>query len=107
MTTLVPALRTASLVAAAAAIVIYVLVLLRRPEWVRLFNGSGLLLTGLALFQAPSFLHDADGTESTNAAAAVVLLILAVIAQAAAALRNRKAWDGTERRRGGELEARL
>lgn len=82
---------------AVLAIVIYFVVIFRRPNVTRLLNGSGLFLTGLALSQAPFLLHPIPANRM-NATFAVVLLIMAVAAQGLAALRHRKAWDGTERR---------
>ena len=77
----------------------YILVVLRQPELVRMLNGSGLMLTSLALTQARAMIGAAEGPTAFPVQAAVTLLILAVVAQAAAALRNRRAWDGVERRR--------
>ena len=81
-----------------AALAVYILVIARHPHWVRMLNGSGLLLTGFALLAAPGVVARAPGPVSFDAQAMVVLLILSVAAQSAAALRNRRAWDGTERR---------
>ena len=82
-----------------AAVVAYFIVLARRPEWVRVLNGSGLLFVGVALFQTPFLLQQARGPAAVNVGIVVVLLLLAAGAQALAALRNRRAWDGRERRR--------
>lgn len=83
--------------AALLAVVTYFVVIFRKPNATRLLNGSGLFLSGLAVSQAPFLLS--PGVESRmNAVFAVVLLILAVCAQSFAALRNRRAWDGVERR---------
>jgi hypothetical protein len=89
-----------SYLGAAVAVVVYFAVLLRRPQWVRLMNGSGLFFTGVALTQAPALLNRPDvfGGAAFPLAVLVVLLLLAVVAQAAAALRNRQAWDGVDRR---------
>ena len=93
------ALGWAGLAAGLAGLGAYVLVVLRQPELVRMLNGSGLMLTSLALTQARAMIGAAEGPTAFPVQASVALLILAVLAQAAAALRNRRAWDGTERRR--------
>jgi hypothetical protein len=85
-------------------VVAYFALLLRRPHWVRILNGSGLLLTGMALFQAPVLARLAVGAYAFGLQATLLLLIAAVLVQSLAALRNRRAWDGTERR--GLLEGR-
>ena len=79
------------------AIVLYFVVLVQRPGWPRLLNGSGLFFTGLALTQAPFLLRSVPET-SMNAVFAVGFLILAALGQSVAALRNRKSWDGVDRR---------
>ncbi len=79
------------------AVVVYFIVLVQRPGWPRLLNGSGLFFSGLALSQAPFLLRETGGS-SLNAGFAVGFLILAVLGQAIAALRNRKSWDGRDRR---------
>ena len=86
------------LAAGLAGLAAYVVVVLRQPELVRMLNGSGLMLTSLALTQARPMIGAAEGPTAFPVQAAVALLILAVAAQAAAALRNRRAWDGVERR---------
>ena len=86
-----------------AAVVAYFVVLARRPEWVRVLNGSGLLFVGVALFQTPFLMQQAKGAGVVNVDIIVVLLILAAIAQGFAALRNRRAWDGRERRRASDV----
>jgi hypothetical protein len=91
----------ASTIAAVAAIAVYFYVVLRRPRLIRFLNGLGLFLTGLALFQGATIIRlGVDAGQSANIAAAVTLLILAVAFQAWAALRNRTAWDGVDRRGG-------
>ena len=87
-----------SLACAVGAIAVYFFLVFRRPRLIRLFNGLGLLLTGLALFQAPSILRDTAG--APNVTVAILLLNLAVIAQAYAGLRHRGGWDGVDRRAG-------
>ena len=83
----------------AAAIVVYCIVLALRPRIVRMLNGSGLFFTGLGLIQASIWVRDAaPGTAWFNAALAIAALSLAAVAQSASALRNRKAWDGVDRR---------
>ena len=97
---LVPALEAVGFLAGLAAIGVYLAVILRHPHWVRMLNGSGLLLTGLALLPSPGLLMHVQAQAAFDAEAVVVLLIAAVAAQSAAALRNRRAWDGVERRTG-------
>ena len=93
------ALGWTGLAAGLAGLGVYVIVVLRQPEVVRMLNGSGLMLTSLALTQARQMIGAAEGPTAFSVQAAVVLLILAMLAQSAAALRNRRAWDGVERRR--------
>ena len=70
-----------------------------RPRVVRLLNGSGLFFTGLGLIQASIWVRDAaPGGAWFNAELAIAALCLAVVAQSVSALRNRKAWDGVDRR---------
>ena len=97
------ALSVCANLAGLAAVVAYFIVLARRPEWVRVLNGSGLLFVGVALFQTPFLLQQARGPAIVNVEIIVVLLVLAAIAQGFAALRNRRAWDGRERRREGDV----
>ena len=93
------ALGWAALAFGAAALVVYFVVLAMRPRVVRLLNGSGLFFTGLGLIQASIWVRDAAlGAAWFNAELAVAALCLAVVAQSASALRNRKAWDGVDRR---------
>jgi hypothetical protein len=80
-------------------LVVYIVMALRRPDASRLLNGSGLLLASLALLQARALAEAAVGAPAFAIQACIVLLILSVAAQAAAVLRNRRAWDGVERRR--------
>ena len=88
---------------ALGALVVYFVVLLRRPQWIRLLNGSGLFFTGLALSQIALLLPRAAAQGALfNIAVTVALLIAAVAVQSYAALRNRRAWDGVERRRGAD-----
>ena len=95
----ITALVWASWIGAAFALIVYFAVLLRRPRWVRLLNGSGLFFSGVALTQAPTILNRAGFANVGDATALLTALMLAaVIAQAAAALRNRAAWDGVDRR---------
>ena len=93
------ALGWAALAFGAAAVVIYFVVLAMRPRVVRLLNGSGLFFTGLGLIQASIWVRDAaPGGAWFNAELAIAALCLAVVAQSVSALRNRKAWDGVDRR---------
>ncbi len=89
----------ASIAAGLAAFAVYFIVLLRRPRWIRLLNGSALFFTGIALTQLPLFLRDgAEGRAWLNGVVAVGCLLLAVLVQSLAALRDRKSWDGADRR---------
>jgi len=90
------ALSWLSLACAVGALAVYAYMVSRQPRVVRLFNGLGLFLTGLALFQGPAILRETG--PGTNVFVAILLLNLAVIAQAYAVLRNRTAWDGVDRR---------
>jgi hypothetical protein len=90
------ALSWLSLACAVGALAVYAVMVSRQPRMVRLFNGLGLFLTGLALFQGPAILRETG--PGTNVFLAILLLNLAVIAQAYAVLRNRTAWDGVDRR---------
>jgi hypothetical protein len=90
------------LVAAVAAIGVYVWLVVARAQLIRLMTGLGLFLTGLALFQGPNILAKAEG--ETNVKLALAALIVAVAVQIVAALRTRPSWTGVERRSGtGEV----
>ena len=81
------------------AIVVYVAVLAMRPRVVRMLNGSGLFFTGLGLIQASIWVRDGSALVAWfNADIAIGALCLAVAAQSVSALRNRRAWDGVDRR---------
>jgi hypothetical protein len=83
----------------AGAIVVYFIVLAMRPRMVRILNGSGLFFTGLGLIQASIWVRDAaPGGAWFNAELAIAALCLAVVVQSVSALRNRRAWDGVDRR---------
>lgn len=100
---IVPVLTWASGLTALAAIGVYFYVLARRPQWVRLLNGSGLFFTGLALTQVAVLLPGAAARGALfTIAVTVALLIAAVLAQSWSALQNRRAWDGVERRAGAD-----
>ena len=105
MSGLVPVLTMLANLAGLLAIVAYFLVLWRKPQWVRVLNGSGLLFVGVALFQTPFLLQQARGPGAVNIQIIVVLLVLAAAVQGLAAIRNRRAWDGRERRRDPEPAA--
>ena len=90
-----------SVALSAAGLIVYFVVLLRRPSVVRLLNGSGLFFTSVALAQVALVIRSAAlGPVYSNQAWVVILLSVAILAQATAALRNRRAWDGVERRAG-------
>lgn len=90
-------LGAACLIAAVAALAVYLWLVVRRAQLIRLMTGLGLFLTGLALFQGPTILA---ATPGMNVRLALVALLLAVAAQIAALLRTRPAWSGVERRTG-------
>ena len=70
-----------------------------RPMWVRALNGSALFFTGLGLMQLAILVRTEQlGMGWINANIAVIALVCAVLAKAWVVLRNRKAWDGVERR---------
>ena len=82
-----------------AAMLLYCAVLATRPRVVRMVNGSGLFFTGLGLIQAGVWVRDAaPGPAWFNAELAIAALLLAAVAQSVSALRNRRAWDGVDRR---------
>jgi hypothetical protein len=85
---------------ALAAVAVYVLVWVRRPNVIRLLNNSGLFFTGMGLVFIPLFMdRDSGGTSADRYATfSVVFLLLALAAQVLAALRERRAWDGLDRR---------
>jgi hypothetical protein len=93
------ALGWAGVLCGLAGLVVYLVMAVRRPGAARLLNGSGLLMASLALLQARTVAALAVGSPAFALQACIVLLILSVIAQSAAVLRNRRAWDGVERRR--------
>ncbi|MGA0603315.1 hypothetical protein ACO2Q3_21585 [Caulobacter sp. KR2-114] len=81
------------------AIAAYFIALAMRPKWVRVLNGSALFFTGLGLMQMAIMIRTTSlGTGWFNANMAVLALLIAVVVQAYAVLRNRRAWDGVERR---------
>ncbi len=103
---LIPILSLASGLSAVLAVVVYFYVIARRPQWIRLLNGSGLFFTGVALGLIAALLPRAAGLHAQlTITVTVALLIAAVLVQSWAALRNRKAWDGVDRRRPGEADA--
>ena len=89
----------AGFVVGALSILIYFVALALRPQWVRVLHGSGLFFTGLGLIQLAFAARAAQPASAWfNLQAAVVALVLAAAAQAYSILRNRKAWDGVDRR---------
>ena len=85
---------------AALALVAYVAALATRPSGVRMLNGSGLFFTGMALLAASGAVGSLSTLGRGAASWMVVFLFLSGVAQAAAALRNRRSWDGSDRRGG-------
>ena len=75
------ALHLAAMAGAVAAFVVYVVALLRRPTWVRLLNGSGLLFTGLALAQLAVLVAEVRPALVLPAELGAVMLLLAVAVQ--------------------------
>jgi hypothetical protein len=84
------------LVAAVGAIGVYVWLVVRRAQMIRLLTSLGLFLTGLALFQGPNILARTDG--DVNVRLAIAALVIAVAVQIVAALRTRPNWSGVDRR---------
>jgi hypothetical protein len=83
----------------AGAIVVYVVALAMRPRAVRVLNGAGLFFTGLGLIQAAVWFRDTPPSVAWfNRDIAIAALCLAVAVQSYSVLRNRKAWDGVDRR---------
>jgi hypothetical protein len=85
---------------AAAALLFYFMVWARRPSVIRLLNNSGLLLTGLALGLLPMALIGREPGDDRYVLLTIAFLWLALLAQSVAAFRERKAWDGADRRTG-------
>jgi hypothetical protein len=82
-----------------AAVCAYFVALAVRPKWIRVLNGSALFFTGLGLMQSAMLIRNTTlGPSWFNANAAVVTLLIAVGVQSYAVLRNRRAWDGVDRR---------
>ena len=82
-----------------AAMLVYVGVLATKPRIARMVNGSGLFLNGLGLIEVSFWLRQAPpGAASFSANLAVAALCLAALAQSVVVLRNRRSWDGVERR---------
>jgi Na+/phosphate symporter len=83
----------------AGAIVIYFVALAMRPRMVRVLNGSGLFFTGLGLIQAAVWFRDTPASVAWfNRDVAIGALCLAAAIQSLSVLRNRRAWDGVDRR---------
>jgi hypothetical protein len=83
----------------AGAIVVYFVALAMRPKVVRILNGGGLFFTGLGLIQAAVWFRDTPTSVAWfNRDVAIVALCLAVVIQSLSVLRNRRAWDGLDRR---------
>jgi uncharacterized membrane protein SirB2 len=81
------------------AVAAYFAALAMRPQWVRVLNGSALFFTGIALMQTAILIRTQPlGPGWFNANVAVLALLLAIAVQSYAVLRNRRAWDGVERR---------
>ena len=92
------ALSWVAIAVGATAVIAYFILVALRPRVVRMINGFGLFFTGLGLVQTGLMARRADPTSWLNADIAVLALSLAAAMQAYAALRNRAAWDGAERR---------
>jgi hypothetical protein len=77
----------------------YFWALATRPKWIRVLNGSALLMTGLGLMQAAIIIRPLQlGLYWFSANVLVVALMFSVLIQSVAVLRNRNRRDGTDRR---------
>jgi hypothetical protein len=85
---------------AAAALLFYFFVWVRRPSVIRLLNNAGLLFTGLGLGLLPMALIGRTPGDDHYVLLTIAFLWLALLAQAVAAFRERRAWDGVDRRSG-------
>ena len=83
---------------ALAGFVIYFLSWVRKPAAARLLNNAGLFLTSLGLVFIPLFMPRQMDAVDRYAVFCVLFLLLALAAQALAAVRERRAWDGLDRR---------
>ena len=83
---------------AALAVAVYFWAWLRRPAAIRLLNNAGLFFTGLGLLFIPLFMPRAYGEADRYALLCVVFLLVGLAAQILAAFRERRAWDGLDRR---------
>ena len=83
---------------AIVAVAVYLFAWIRRPAAVRLLNNAGLFFTGVGLLFVPLFMPRAYGEADRYAAFSVLFLLLGLAAQILAALRERRAWDGLDRR---------
>lgn len=82
-----------------AGVTAYFSALAMRPKWIRVLNGSALLMTGLALMQAGILIRPLElGLYWFSANVLVLSLAFAVVIQSVAVLRNRGARDGVDRR---------
>jgi hypothetical protein len=91
---------------AAVALVAYFAALAARPSAIRMLNGSGLFFTGVALLATSGLVGAVEAAGRVAANFAVLFLVLAAVLQALAALRNRRSWDGLDRRGGSGLVSR-
>jgi hypothetical protein len=83
----------------AGAIVVYVVALAMRPRAIRMLNGAGLFFTGLGLIQAAVWFRDTPPSVAWfNRDVTIAALCLAAAIQSLSVLRNRRAWDGIDRR---------
>jgi hypothetical protein len=85
---------------AAAAFLFYFFVWVRRPSVIRLLNNAGLLLTGFALGLLPLALIGREPGGDRYVLLTVGFLWASLFAQSVAAFRERRAWDGVDRRSG-------
>ena len=99
-----PILFWVGLIAGGASVVLYFAALAARPRLVRIVNGSGLFLTGLGLVQAAFLVRAATPPLWFNANIAILALTLAAAMQSYAVLRNRRAWDGVDRRQSDDVD---
>ncbi len=85
---------------AIVCLVAYFAALATRPSAIRMMNGSGLFFNGVGLLALSGMVASVGPTGRVSAVWAVAFLVLAGLAQSYAALRNRRSWDGADRRGG-------
>jgi hypothetical protein len=77
----------------------YFFALAVRPRWIRVLNGSALLMTGLASMQTAILIRPLTlGMFWFSANVAILALVFATLIQSVSVLRSRGGWDGVDRR---------